>query len=73
LLFPPDVSTRKFHQAGTRLFSERLLMIAFERHYRVKELAALWGFCENTIIKQFANEPGVIRLQQGGRRKYATL
>jgi hypothetical protein len=46
----------------------------FEKHYRVRELAAAWGFCDNTIIRLFANEPGVIRLERGtGGRKYVTL
>src|SRR4030095_12590147 len=44
---------------------------ALEKHYRVRELAALWGFSDNTIIRIFASEPGVIRLESGvGRRKY---
>ena len=30
--------------------------LAREKHYRVKELADLWGFSENTIIKLFGNE-----------------
>ena len=45
---------------------------AFEKHYRVGELAKLWGFCDNTIIKLFANEQGVLRLERlaaKGRRK----
>jgi hypothetical protein len=49
---------------------------ALEKHYRVKELAALWGFCGQTITKMFADEPGVIRLSSGsstGRRRYVTL
>ena len=47
---------------------------ALEKHYRVRELASLWGFSDNTIIRIFASEPGVIRLESGaGRRKYATL
>jgi hypothetical protein len=47
---------------------------ALERHYRVRALAALWGFSDNTIIRLFAAEPGVIRLESGtGRRKYTTL
>ena len=47
---------------------------ALEKHYRVRELAALWGFSDNTIIRMFAREPGVIRLESGaGRRKYTTL
>jgi hypothetical protein len=36
---------------------------AVEKHYRVKELADLWGFSENTIIKLFSNEDGVLRLE----------
>ena len=47
---------------------------ALEKHYRVRELAALWGFSDNTIIRMFATEPGVVRLESGaGRRKYTTL
>jgi hypothetical protein len=45
-----------------------------ERHYRVRELATLWGFSANTIIRLFATEEGVIRLVSGiGKRKYVTL
>ena len=48
--------------------------LAVEKHYRVKELADLWGFSENTIIKLFSNEDGVLRLESPtGKRKYATL
>ena len=47
---------------------------ALEKHYRVRELAALWGFSDNTIIRMFGCEPGVVRLEAGaGRRKYTTL
>ena len=47
---------------------------ALARHYRVKELAALWGFCDNTIINLFADEPGVLRLERmGSGRKYVSL
>ena len=48
--------------------------IALEKHYRVRELGELWGFSDNTIIRLFGSEPGVIRLESGaGRRKYTTL
>ena len=48
--------------------------LAVEKHYRIKELADLWGFSENTIIKLFSNEDGVLRLESPtGKRKYATL
>lgn len=47
---------------------------ALERHYRVRELAELWGFCDNTIINLFTNEEGVLRLERlAGKRKYTTL
>ena len=47
---------------------------ALEKHYRVRELASLWGFSDNTIIRLFSTETGVIRLESGtGRRKYTTL
>ena len=49
------------------------LPVAFEKHYRVSELAELWGFCDNTIIKLFSDEPGVLRIERFGKRKYTTL
>lgn len=48
--------------------------LAVQKHYRVKELADLWGFSENTIIELFSKEDGVLRLESPtGKRKYATL
>ena len=45
-----------------------------EKHYRVRELAALWGFSDNTIIRIFPGEPGVIRLESSSsRRRYTTM
>jgi AraC-like DNA-binding protein len=48
---------------------------AFERHYRVKELAGLWGLSAKTVSRIFAEEAGVIRVTNDGtsKRKYATL
>lgn len=47
---------------------------AFAKHFRVKELAALWGFSANTVIALFADEPDVLRLERStGKRKYVTL
>ncbi len=47
---------------------------ALEKHFRVRELAGLWGFSDNTIIRLFEQEPEVIRLESGrGRRRYVTL
>ena len=47
---------------------------AFEKHYRVKDLAELWGFSKNTIRKLFVNEPGVICLgKSSDKREYCSL
>ncbi len=49
-------------------------MLALEKHYRVGELAKLWGFAASTVIRLFAAEPGVVRIwSPSGRRKYVTL
>ena len=49
--------------------------IAFEKHYRVRELAGLWRLSAKTITRVFAEEAGVIRIanDETGKRKYATL
>jgi hypothetical protein len=48
---------------------------AFEKHYRVRELATLWGVSPKTVTRIFADEPGVLRLanDKPSKRKYATL
>ena len=48
---------------------------ALEKHYRVKELAALWSLSTKTITRIFAHEPGVIQVTSdfSTKRKYATL
>ena len=48
---------------------------AFEKHYRVKELATLWGLSTKTITRLFADEPGVLSVSGmfTGKRKYVTL
>jgi AraC-like DNA-binding protein len=48
---------------------------AFERHYRVKELADLWGLSPKTVSRIFADEAGVVRIANAGtkKRKYETI
>ena len=48
---------------------------AFEKHYRVKELAGIWGLSAKTVTRMFAEEDGAIRVANAGtgKRKYATL
>jgi hypothetical protein len=48
---------------------------AFSKHYRVKELAALWGMSPDTITRLFSNESGVLQVNNfgNGKRKYTLL
>ena len=54
---------------------KRMGSFAFEKHYRVSELAGLWGLSAKTVTRMFAEEAGVIRVanEGNGKRKYATL
>lgn len=41
-----------------------------------KEIAELWGLCENSVRQLFKNEPGVVRIQRPRsrwKRAYTTL
>jgi hypothetical protein len=69
-----DVPANHYQPIDTPYTAAPAASPALQPHLRVKDLAALWGFCENTIIKLFANEPGVLRPQRFiGKRKYTTL
>ncbi len=41
---------------------------AFQRHYRVKELASMWRISANTVISLLADEPGVLNVGTGKKR-----
>jgi len=45
---------------------------AFERHYRVGELAAMWNIGRETVRLLVKDEPGVIRIRLG-RKKAHTI
>ena len=75
----PDLST-----AGTPVRSDlsesaengRTLEGALERHYSAKEIAELWGLCENSVRELFKREPGVVLIQRPKsrwKRAYTTL
>ena len=42
----------------------------FERHYRVGELAELWGLGRETVRKLIINEPGVIKIRLGRKKTH---
>ena len=45
---------------------------AFERHYRVSDLAALWGLGRETIRKIVCREAGVIKVRLGRKKSHTT-
>jgi hypothetical protein len=44
----------------------------FEKHYRIGDLARIWGLGRETVRKLCMGEPGVIRVRLG-RKKAHTL
>ena len=58
-----------------------LSVSAFEKHYTVDELAAMWGLSDDTVRKLFINQPGVMKIGSPSRlvgrgkyrRRYYTL
>lgn len=55
--------------------SQAAPQIAFERHYSVDELCALWGMSDDFVRRLFLHEPGVVVFyhHRPGRRVYRTL
>jgi hypothetical protein len=45
---------------------------AFEKHYRISELASLWGLGRETVRLLVKDDPGVIKVQMG-RKKAHTI
>ena len=44
----------------------------FEKHYRISELARLWGLGRETVRKLVMDDPGVIKIRMG-RKKAHTI
>ncbi|HTV55314.1 MAG TPA: hypothetical protein VMI06_10390, partial [Terriglobia bacterium] len=42
----------------------------FERHYRVGDLARLWGLGRETVRKLVKDEPGVIKIRMGRKKAH---
>jgi len=45
---------------------------AFEIHYRIAELARMWGLGRETVRKLVKDDPGVIKIRMG-RKKAHTI
>ena len=44
----------------------------FERHYRIGEIAEMWGLGRETVRLLFMDEPGVIKISMGRKKAHAT-
>jgi hypothetical protein len=44
----------------------------FEKHYRIQELARIWGLGRETVRKLVKDDPGVIKVRMG-RKKAHTI
>jgi len=45
---------------------------AFERHYRIGELAQLWSVGRETIRKIVQDDPDVVKIRLGKKKKHIT-
>jgi hypothetical protein len=45
---------------------------AFEPHYRVGELAKMWGLGRETLRLMVKDEPGVIKIRMGRKKSHTT-
>jgi hypothetical protein len=45
---------------------------AFEKHYRIGDLARMWSVGRETIRKLIMREPDVIRIRMGRNKKHTT-
>jgi hypothetical protein len=43
---------------------------AFERHYRIGELARMWGLGRETVRKLVKDDPGVIKIRMGRKKAH---
>ena len=43
---------------------------AFEKHYRIGELAVLWGLGRETVRKLVKDDPGVIKIRMGRKKSH---
>jgi hypothetical protein len=76
---PAWACCRGHFQKGSSHHSQTLRHLTFDHaleHYCVREVAELWGLSERTIRRIFADEPGVIKWENGEtrfKRGYTTL
>jgi hypothetical protein len=44
---------------------------ALERHYRIQQIAKMWGWGYDTVLREFRDLPGVLKNRIGKRTMYS--
>jgi hypothetical protein len=44
----------------------------FEKHYRIGELATLWGLGRETVRNLVKDDPGVLKIRNGRKKSHTT-
>ena len=44
----------------------------FEKHYRIGDLARLWGLGRETVRKLVKDDPGVIKIRMGRKKAHTS-
>ena len=47
-----------------------MLDVTFEKHYRIGELARIWGLGRETVRKLVHNDPGVVKIRMGRKKTH---
>ena len=57
-------------------FYQKEARMAEERHFKISEIAKVWGFSYNTVMELFRDEPGVLTVERPrnpGKRAYTSI
>ncbi len=60
-----DTQERGFREAQYLVSSA-----SFEKHYRIGELARIWGLGRETVRRLVKDDPGVIKIRLGRKRTH---
>ena len=63
-----DLTVTRRGPGGNREQSSALFATAFERHYRIGELADMWNLGRETVRLLVKDEDGVIKVRLGRKR-----
>lgn len=67
-----SLGQRRSDGSGAEGIDVKVESAAFERHYRVAELAKLWGLGRETLRVIVKDEPGVVKVRMGPKKVHTT-